>query len=185
MVERRASDAASDDGHRDRRGRGPHHRLADPGQGARRRSSRPAPTTRCVDVDDRPHQRRPEPRPSSRSRADDEAALDALLVELQVARRQPASSGDAELVAADVDGVLPAGFYSTTNLPTSVRVDDHWLDVENPEMDCARRRCARRGRARTAPMHRVRSGRPRRRRPRRRAGHRARAAPRCHTRSSS
>jgi lysine-ketoglutarate reductase/saccharopine dehydrogenase-like protein (TIGR00300 family) len=40
------------------------------------------------------------------------------------------------LVAADQAGVLPAGFYSTTNLATDVLVDGHWLAVENPEMDC-------------------------------------------------
>ena len=37
---------------------------------------------------------------------------------------------------ADLDGVFPDGFYSTTNLATQVRLDGHWLDVENPEMDC-------------------------------------------------
>ena len=56
--------------------------------------------------------------------------------------------GDANLVAADRDGVFPDGFYSTTNLQTQVRVDGQWLEVANPEMDCgivvgngARERC--------------------------------------------
>ena len=34
------------------------------------------------------------------------------------------------------DGVFPDGFYSTTNLPTKVRLDGRWYDVVNPEMDC-------------------------------------------------
>ena len=32
--------------------------------------------------------------------------------------------------------MLPAGFYSTTNLPSEVRLDGHWVPVANPEMDC-------------------------------------------------
>ncbi|MBW3615732.1 MAG: TIGR00300 family protein, partial [Actinobacteria bacterium] len=93
--------------------------------------------------------------------AEDEAALMALLAELQSHGANPAVTVDAELVGCDQDGVLPAGFYSTTNLPTSVRVDRRWVDVENPEMDCAivvnlRRSGRERPGVRTVPMHRVR-----------------------------
>ena len=35
------------------------------------------------------------------------------------------------------DGVLPPGFYSTTNHPTFVNLDGSWVKVSNPEMDCA------------------------------------------------
>ncbi len=35
------------------------------------------------------------------------------------------------------NGVLPDNFYSTTNLPTQVRVGGSWLSVENIEMDVA------------------------------------------------
>jgi lysine-ketoglutarate reductase/saccharopine dehydrogenase-like protein (TIGR00300 family) len=52
--------------------------------------------------------------------------------------------------------VLPAGFYSTTNLASDVRVDGAWLPVDNPEMDCAL--VVTEGRARTEPMHRVVAG---------------------------
>ena len=89
-------------------------------------------------------------------RADDEDSLEALLVELQAHGANRVNVGEAELVAVDRDGVLPPDFYSTTNLPTSVRVDGKWLDVENPEMDCAI--IVNAGRARTVPMHRVRVG---------------------------
>jgi lysine-ketoglutarate reductase/saccharopine dehydrogenase-like protein (TIGR00300 family) len=89
--------------------------------------------------------------------APDDDALEALLIELQAHGANRVDVGEAELVAADRDGVLPPDFYSTTNLPTSVRVEGKWLDVENPEMDCAVVVLPN-GRARTIPMHRVRVG---------------------------
>jgi lysine-ketoglutarate reductase/saccharopine dehydrogenase-like protein (TIGR00300 family) len=87
--------------------------------------------------------------------ADDDAALSALLTELQVHGANPMNLLDAEVVAADRDGVLPPGFYSTTNLATSVRLDGQWVEVENPEMDCGI--VVSRGRqvVRTVPMHRI------------------------------
>jgi lysine-ketoglutarate reductase/saccharopine dehydrogenase-like protein (TIGR00300 family) len=89
--------------------------------------------------------------------APDEDTLATLLAELQVHGANRLSQRDAEIVAADRDGVLPAGFYSTTNLPTSVRLDGKWVDVENPEMDCGIVVLPD-GRVRTLPMHRVRVG---------------------------
>ena len=89
--------------------------------------------------------------------APDEEALEALLEELQIHGANRVHGGDAEMVAADIDGVLPRGFYSTTNLPTSVRIGGRWIDVENPEMDCGIV-VVDGARARTVPMHRVRSG---------------------------
>jgi lysine-ketoglutarate reductase/saccharopine dehydrogenase-like protein (TIGR00300 family) len=86
----------------------------------------------------------------------DDDVLGPLLDELQVHGANRTVQEDARLVAADRDGVLPPGFYSTTNLASDVRIDGTWLPVENPEMDCALVITA--GRARTAPMHRVRAG---------------------------
>jgi len=86
----------------------------------------------------------------------DEAALDALLEQLQVHGANRSEVGDAELVVADLDGVLPAGFYSTTNLATDVRIDGHWRSVENPEMDCGI--VVTSEHSRTVPMHRVHVG---------------------------
>ena len=91
-------------------------------------------------------------------KADSEPALEALvqsLIGLGMQREQP---GEANLVPVEQDGVLPEGFYSSTNLDTSVRVDGHWLAVENPEMDCAITVAG--GRARTVPMSEVRVGDP-------------------------
>jgi lysine-ketoglutarate reductase/saccharopine dehydrogenase-like protein (TIGR00300 family) len=86
----------------------------------------------------------------------DEEELDRLVDDLQVHGANRVDSGDLRLVAADQDGVLPAGFYSTTNLDTDVRVDDHWIPVDNPEMDCGI--VVSGGTARTIPMHQVRVG---------------------------
>ena len=79
-----------------------------------------------------------------------------LLDDLQVHGANRVQDNDAHLVPAERDGVLPAGFYSTTNLATDVRVGGRWLQVGNPEMDCAL--VVRDGRALTAPMHRVVAG---------------------------
>jgi lysine-ketoglutarate reductase/saccharopine dehydrogenase-like protein (TIGR00300 family) len=68
-------------------------------------------------------------------------------------------TADAELVTCERDGVFPAGFYATTNLPTSVRIRGRWVEVASPEMDCGIVQLED-GRLRTVPMHRVRAGDP-------------------------
>ena len=88
--------------------------------------------------------------------ASDDAALDSLLEQLQVHGVNRTTHGDAMLVACERDGVLPAGFYSTTNLATDVRVDDRWRPVENPEMDCGI--VVTDAAVRTVAMHRVKAG---------------------------
>lgn len=65
---------------------------------------------------------------------------------------------DAVLAAADMDGVFPERFYSTTNLTTFVRVGGEWIRVEHPEMDCGVRVDIDAGRAETVAMNDVRSG---------------------------
>ena len=86
----------------------------------------------------------------------DEATLNRLVDDLQVHGVNRITSGTTRLVPADRDGVLPAGFYSTTNLASDVLVDGHWVTVENPEMDCGI--VVADGHVRTIPMHRVRVG---------------------------
>ena len=44
--------------------------------------------------------------------------------------------GEAHVSEAEMDGVFPEGFYSTTNLETRVRLGGKWTKVDNPEMDC-------------------------------------------------
>ncbi len=95
--------------------------------------------------------------------ASDPDALQSLLDELQVHGANRLVTVDAELVAADRDGVLPAGFYSTTNLPTAVRIVGRWIEVVQPEMDCGlvfegASGYDGDGRLTPVPMHRVRTG---------------------------
>ena len=63
---------------------------------------------------------------------------------------------DASIAVADVDGAFPAGFYSSTNLETEVRIDGRWLPVIHPEMDCGI--VVENGSARTIAMSEVLSG---------------------------
>lgn len=92
--------------------------------------------------------------------ASDTDSLDLLLADLQVHGVNRVDSSDADLVAADTDGVLPKDFYSTTNLPTWVRHDGHWIDSGRPEMDCTLvvDTSTRPATARVVPMHRVKRG---------------------------
>lgn len=87
--------------------------------------------------------------------ARDEAALRSLLAELHPHGAHPIDEPDAILAPADADGVLPRGFYATTNLPTSVKVDRRWIDLDPVEMDCALVVDGDRATARMVPMHRV------------------------------
>ena len=45
-------------------------------------------------------------------------------------------SQDARLVAADIAGAFPEGFYSTTNQRTEIRLAGRWIEVQVQEMDC-------------------------------------------------
>jgi lysine-ketoglutarate reductase/saccharopine dehydrogenase-like protein (TIGR00300 family) len=48
-----------------------------------------------------------------------------------------AQAPDARFVPAQADGVLPEGFFSTTNLPTYVKIDGAWRMPREPRMDSA------------------------------------------------
>ncbi len=48
----------------------------------------------------------------------------------------PTTKQDCRVVAADMDGAFPEGFYSTTNQRTEIRKDGHWIEVADQEMDC-------------------------------------------------
>ena len=43
---------------------------------------------------------------------------------------------DARFAPLPAEGVLPEGFFSTSNLPTYIRVDGRWLAPIRPRMDC-------------------------------------------------
>jgi lysine-ketoglutarate reductase/saccharopine dehydrogenase-like protein (TIGR00300 family) len=94
--------------------------------------------------------------------AEDDEGLQRMLMRLQTRGVNQVDPGEATVAVADRDGVFPEQFYSTTNLPTRVRVEGAWLDVENPEMDCGlvveRDGSGRPARVYTLPMSDVRAG---------------------------
>jgi lysine-ketoglutarate reductase/saccharopine dehydrogenase-like protein (TIGR00300 family) len=47
-----------------------------------------------------------------------------------------AAAPDARFAPLPADGVLPEGFFSTSNLPTYLKVDGRWLAPTRPRMDC-------------------------------------------------
>ena len=70
----------------------------------------------------------------------------------------PIDAKDARVLRAKKDGVFPAPFYSTTNLPTEVRYRGRWRPVRDIEMDCGITIAPRTGEARCTPMHVISKG---------------------------
>ena len=90
--------------------------------------------------------------------APDENTLDLILTELQQFGASLVDGDDAQTDAVEQNGVLPASFYSTTNLPTQVRVRGQWVQVEQIEMDVAIVVDTTKKRAYCKPMHEVQVG---------------------------
>ncbi len=70
-----------------------------------------------------------------RVEAPNEEILDLILSELQQLGAVLVHGEDAQTVFVEQNGVLPSRFYSTTNLPTQVRLRGQWVNVEGIEMD--------------------------------------------------
>jgi lysine-ketoglutarate reductase/saccharopine dehydrogenase-like protein (TIGR00300 family) len=70
----------------------------------------------------------------------------------------PVTARDCEVVAADIGGAFPEGFYSTTSFRTQVRLGGEWIDVEDQEMDCGILVDPEGASARCVPMAEVRRG---------------------------
>ncbi|MFI5100069.1 MAG: TIGR00300 family protein [Actinomycetes bacterium] len=68
--------------------------------------------------------------------AADEDTLSRLVMRLQTHGANLVDPGEALVRDVSTDGVFPEDFYSTTNLDTQVRIEGHWVTVDNPEMDC-------------------------------------------------
>lgn len=92
-------------------------------------------------------------------RANDLPTLDRILSQIADHGAIPTERHDCRLVAADMDGAFPEGFYSSTNQPTEIRLNGRWLAVENQEMDCGIRVDCSRNKARCVPIGEVRAGR--------------------------
>ena len=84
--------------------------------------------------------------------------LERILSELQQFGAVLVHGNDAQTVAVEQNGVLPAKFYSTTNLPTQVRLNGQWVEVEGIEMDVAVIIDQASVRAYCRPMHEVQVG---------------------------
>lgn len=90
--------------------------------------------------------------------APDAEVLELILSELQQLGAVLVHGDDVKNEQVEQDGVLPPNFYSTTNLPTQVRLGGQWVDVENIEMDVAIVVDRAKRRAYCKPMHEVRIG---------------------------
>ncbi len=92
--------------------------------------------------------------------ADSHEALAAILGDLVEHGASPIHPEDATIVAADIAGAFPDGFYSTTSEATQVRVKGRWITVDDQEMDCGILVDRDLGHARCIPMARVEIGMP-------------------------
>jgi lysine-ketoglutarate reductase/saccharopine dehydrogenase-like protein (TIGR00300 family) len=84
--------------------------------------------------------------------------LHELLSDLRQLGATDAEERDAATEPVTQPGILPDAFYSTTNLPTWVRVDGRWIGVDYIEMDVAIVIDRAAGTARGSPMHAVQVG---------------------------
>lgn len=91
-------------------------------------------------------------------RGRDERHLNEILYALHKLGARIPEVEEAELKPALADGVLPDGFYTTTNHPTYVNVGGEWLEVENIEMDKVIVVYPERKRAVAKPIRKVRKG---------------------------
>ncbi len=90
--------------------------------------------------------------------APDAETLDRVLTEVQQFGAVLVHKEDAQTAVVEQDGVLPSKFYSTTNLPTQVRIGGQWVTVEGIEMDVAIIVDREDTRAYCKPMHEVKVG---------------------------
>src|SRR5207249_10388455 len=90
--------------------------------------------------------------------APDDETLELILSELQQFGAVLLHGNDVQTLPVEQNGVLPAKFYSTTNLPTQVRLNGQWVNVEGIEMDVAIVIDRSSDRAYCRPMHEVQVG---------------------------
>ncbi|HEY63109.1 MAG TPA: TIGR00300 family protein [Caldilineae bacterium] len=90
--------------------------------------------------------------------ADSEPQMRQILTTLQEFGAQIINGGDVRTEPAPIDGAAPEDFYSTTNLPTQVRLNGRWVDVEGTEMDLVIVVDREQGRAWTCPIADLKAG---------------------------
>lgn len=84
--------------------------------------------------------------------------LDDILNTIQAHGASIEREADCRTDRAPADGVLPDAFYATTHLPTQIRLNGRWLDVDRIEMDLAIVVNATGPTAQAVPMDEVRRG---------------------------
>jgi lysine-ketoglutarate reductase/saccharopine dehydrogenase-like protein (TIGR00300 family) len=90
--------------------------------------------------------------------APNQQILELIISELQQLGAVLLHGDDVQTATVEQNGVLPSKFYSTTNLPTQVRLNGQWVNVENIEMDVAIVIDSAQQRAYGKPMHEVQIG---------------------------
>jgi len=90
--------------------------------------------------------------------APDYEILELILSEVQQLGAVLTHADNVHTTTVEQLGVLPAKFYSTTNLATQVRLSGQWVQVEHIEMDVAIVVDEKNGRAYCKPMHEVEIG---------------------------
>lgn len=91
-------------------------------------------------------------------RAPTPATLNHILRAIQPHGAVVERDSDCVVQPAPADGVFPDEFYSSTHLPTEVRLSDTWVDVQRVEMDLGITVDLQHMTARTVPMADVRKG---------------------------
>ncbi len=92
--------------------------------------------------------------------ARDEPTMRRMLDVLQGLGARLVDGEDVQTAPAPVDGAAPDDFYSTTNLPTEVRIHGRWVPVEGTEMDLVIVVDWDQQRAYTRPLAELRKGDP-------------------------
>ena len=92
--------------------------------------------------------------------SDTEESLAEILAQIADHGARPTAGGDAQLAAAEMPGVFPEAFYSSTNQRTEVRVHGEWIPVSSQEMDCGVTVDVDARSARCVPMSDVEQGMP-------------------------
>jgi len=62
--------------------------------------------------------------------------VEAIISELHRYGARLLAIADVKVIPAEADRVVPKGFYSTTNYPTSIKYQGSWIPVDAIEMDC-------------------------------------------------
>ncbi len=87
-----------------------------------------------------------------------EERVDAIISELHRYGARLLAIADVRIIPAEADRVVPKGFYSTTNYPTSIKYLESWIPVQAIEMDCLVVLDTERLMARSTPLSKLKKG---------------------------